>query len=414
MHMIIENIKKITTSKNVRVSADITFNNEHTKNIYFLINKQYESFLMNDASSFLATVLLPCMKKREDIYIKGTVSKTFLSHTKRIMRLMTRWNPSLYPIHIYSETTEDTIPTARYNGSFFSGGVDSFYTFTKYKKRSKNSITYFLLINGFDIELANKTLWNKTVRNVKKISQAEHVLLITIETNLRYIIEPVLEWDWSHGGALGAVALLLRNKFKTIYIPSNVQKNDLFPYGTHPQLDHLWGTKQLHIIHDGVEATRIEKIKLIAVSSTALRYLRVCSQNTRGTYNCGQCFKCLRTMIELKITGLLSQSKTFPHTINLKLVRKMYFPKKHRYSLIAKHYIAELGKQKGNSTLIEALQQSLVDSEKMSPFQKICAYIAYLDKTYNKRRIYMSLFSLTPNQDRNSMYKLLLSVGVIR
>jgi hypothetical protein len=108
--------------------------------------------------------------------------------------------------------------------------------------------------------------------------------------------------------ALGAVALLLSPLFSRVYIPSSHDYSQLVPWGTHPLVDPLWSTDDLEVVHDGCEATRLEKTALIASHDVALRHLWVC---WGGRFNCGDCNKCQRTILALQALGALDRCTTF-------------------------------------------------------------------------------------------------------
>ena len=109
-------------------------------------------------------------------------------------------------------------------------------------------------------------------------------------------------------------------------VPSDLRAIDSFGRGTNTVgLEPCAGRPLEHetttFIHDGTEATRLKKvISQIARSPLALEHLRVCFANEKSAYNCGQCDKCLRTMINLYVAGVLEQSSTFPHHIDPDLV----------------------------------------------------------------------------------------------
>jgi hypothetical protein len=77
------------------------------------------------------------------------------------------------------------------------------------------------------------------------------------------------------------------------------------------------------LVHDGGDTDRVQKTVGVAGSEVALRHLRVCWENRDGTYNCGVCKKCLRTMIALRIAGRLEACETLPHEIDLDAVRAL-------------------------------------------------------------------------------------------
>jgi len=408
--MIIENIKLKKSKRNITLSAAITFTGQKTQVMYFSTERKYKKFVTGDASPFLAAVLIPCMRTGENITIRGSIAQRLLQNIWNIMNLLVLWNPYLHAIAIHADEVKKDSNNPRHVGAFFSAGVDSFYTYLKHKK----SINFLIFVNGFDIELENKSLFRKTLKNISIIARKEKVKVIPVETNVKNITEPVYLWDWIHGGALGAVALFLRNDFKKLFISSNVKKSQLFPYGTHPDLDYLWSSRNLQIVHTGNEADRLEKVLNIAKSDLALSYLHVCSDNSKGTYNCSHCGKCLRTMIQLTAANALQQTSTFKHTIDLKLVRTRYREYAYNYQFDAQSVIDILQKEQREPQLIKALQEGVKKSKKILPLSvRIIKSLANLDQKYNHRRFYMLVFSLNKSRDRNLLFKTFVSLGII-
>ncbi len=235
-----------------------------------------------------------------------------------IMHEVLQWNIGLTPIKIEADALVADAPGPQRSASFFSGGVDSFYTYLKHKTDpvKADRIDCFILVNGFDIDRRNTQLWDRTLKNIKSIATADEVELIVVRSNIQGLVEPTLLWDYAHGGCLAAVGLFLRGAFHQIYIPSTHSVAEQIPWGSNLALDGHWSTGSTTFVHDGTEATRITKvISQIAQSPLALEHLRVCFANERGAYNCGQCDKCLRTMINLYVAGALETSSTFPHHI---------------------------------------------------------------------------------------------------
>jgi hypothetical protein len=236
-----------------------------------------------------------------------------------VMREVLSWNIGLKPIKIKADALVADPLQPRRAASFFSGGVDSFYTYLKNKTDPVQSsrIDSFILVKGFDIEPRNVPLWDSALRNISAIAAADKIELVVVQTNIQGLIDPILSWDYIHGGCLAAVGLFLRGAFRQIYIPSTFSVEEQVPWGSCLALDGHWSTENTTFVHDGVEATRIDKvIWQIAESPLALEHLRVCYENVKGSYNCGHCDKCLRTMISLYVAGALEKSKTFPHVID--------------------------------------------------------------------------------------------------
>ena len=59
---------------------------------------------------------------------------------------------------------------------------------------------------------------------------------------------------------------------------------------------------------DGLDTRRIDKTITIAGWPLAMTNLRVCWENRRGALNCGDCEKCLRTLVGLRLAGIAGTS----------------------------------------------------------------------------------------------------------
>ena len=81
--------------------------------------------------------------------------------------------------------------------------------------------------------------------------------------------------------------------FTEVNIASTYDWDHLFPWGSHPELDPLWSNGKVLLAHDGCEATRLDKTRLVSEHPIALETLRVCYENPDSLYNCGRCRKCL-------------------------------------------------------------------------------------------------------------------------
>lgn len=360
---------------------------------YFTFDKMYKPFLKVDASPFAAALLIPSMRMGEDLIIKGKISKELYDGMHKIMELFLSWNIGLKPIEIIADelVTDTANPTI--TATFFSGGVDSFYTYLKHKKDKKDPVTHLLLVKGYDIDSRNENLWKATLKNIQKVAKAEKAELIVAESNLRTLIDPIFVffWDYYHGGCLAAAALCLRKGIKQVYVPSSLPASEQVPWGTHLDADAYWSTEKIKFSHDGGEASRVDKINWeIAKSPTALKYLRVCYMNEVGAFNCGACEKCLRTMINLYAAGVLDKAKTFPHTIDPKKVAVMKIDKNnqelHRDNLRALiKYGAPKELQDAQRACIASLKN--IDT-KEEPFIKRVAHLIYLDQMYLRGNLY--------------------------
>jgi hypothetical protein len=93
-------------------------------------------------------------------------------------------------------------------------------------------------------------------------------------------------------------------------IAATHRREQAVAWGSHPDLDPLWSTEALEIVHDGTGASRAEKAARLAGEPEAMRHLRVCWQNPDGAYNCGVCRKCVVARVTLDSVGALERCAT--------------------------------------------------------------------------------------------------------
>ena len=350
----------------MRIFSPDTINHGHSIEVEFQIrNKRYKIFFRNNVDgvlsrnleSFLASAILPCMKVGGgQLIAEGEVSHRFISELSTIQDIYCMWDTSLHRTEI-----ENVIPVPRTSsienrvGTFFSGGVDSFYTFLKHQ----DEITDLIFVHGLDIQLNDTILREKTSKKIREVASNFGKNIIEIETNIREILDYYVDWGFlGHGAALTAIGHLLFPKFCRIYIAATHTYADLFPWGSHPVLDHLWSSESLEFIHDGCEATRVKKVSLISRYEIALQSLRVCWKNPNSSYNCGRCEKCLRTMINLKANNALCRCTTFDEELDLRRVSRISVKDENTRAFITEN-LDVLEKFHGDDELKKALRKVL-------------------------------------------------------
>jgi hypothetical protein len=214
---------------------------------------------------------------------------------------------------------------ARRVGLFFSLGVDSFYSLLKDDRDhpgDDKTIDDLLFVRGLDIAVDDPKvdgLFRTSVLNAKRVADLFHKVLLVASTNLRHFTNRFVSWGKTcHGAALASIALALGGGFTEVRIASTYDWDHLVPWGSHPRLDPLWSNGKVLLSHDGCEATRLDKTRLVSQQSIARETLRVCYENPDSLYNCGRCQKCLLTMVELQRCGALERCHTFPKNPRIK------------------------------------------------------------------------------------------------
>lgn len=319
-----------------------------------------------DTTAAVAAALLPAMRRGWAIQTEEPVSARVRAAIPDIEDIIHAWDSSYkkIPLNLLNNSYMASTCDGRRTGVFFSGGMDSFYTFLKNKDR----VDALIFVLGFDIALNNHHLKQKVTTAIRQAAEQFNLPLIEVETNLRGFSDRYTHWSLSHGAALASVALLLGSEMHKIYIPASDSYADLVPCGSHPLLDPLWSTEALQIIHDGCEANRVQKAAIIAQNDVALQTLRVCWKNPDSTYNCGRCEKCLRTMVNLYAVGVLDRCTTF--AVQLEPWRIVWMRVGDDTSIAAywKENLAAV-KQRGSSPVLEAAIQAA--TRKAGPVRRL-------------------------------------------
>ena len=246
-----------------------------------------------------------------------------LENVPMIEAKLSGWWSYLDQIRIAAEKDYRVYPSGRGTGCFFSGGADSFYSVID----NLDEITHLIFVRqGFDIGSHERGLALASFRQLELAAAELGKELIVVHTNVRRMANKYSSWGPRyHGAALATVGLLHAERLASAIVPSShAPRSDetveLHPWGSHPELDHLWSTSYFDIRHHGDDKYRHEKIAAIAKNNVALRYLRVCWENPDQVYNCGVCEKCVRTMVELYAYEALESCATLPNTVDLELL----------------------------------------------------------------------------------------------
>jgi hypothetical protein len=214
----------------------------------------------------------------------------------------------------------------------FSGGVDSFYTLWSHIPQNEPyadyRLTHAIFIQGFDIPLTDELTFTITRKEYALLMRKLGLSLVVAKTNVRHYAQPI-GWEFSHGAALIAVALVLQGGLSRFYTPGprTYRYTDLRPVGLHPVLDHLLSTEALDVIHDGASVDRFNKTAIIAKWPETYDRLRVCWVKPDGLRNCCRCNKCLWTMATLQLFGVLDRYATFPLPLDRSRLRRCFFKK---------------------------------------------------------------------------------------
>ncbi|MFP6872829.1 MAG: hypothetical protein VCA55_04900 [Verrucomicrobiales bacterium] len=248
------------------------------------------------------------------------VSACLLPALQDIQEILSAWNEELSIIEVRAEPMSDHVSKVAdaHTATFFSGGVDSFYTLSTHLEEIEHAV----FVHGFDIPMGNVELREEVSFNLQSAANALGVNLIEVESNIRDFSDRFCHWG-SHycGAALAAVGYAFGGGLDRIFIPATMSLAHFGGFGTHPMLDPKWSSEAITIVHDGIDTRRIDKIR--ALPDVALRHLRVCWENLDGKYNCGRCEKCIRTLANLRALGITDRCSTFDRELDLGALAKL-------------------------------------------------------------------------------------------
>jgi hypothetical protein len=249
------------------------------------------------------------------------VSRRLLDASGAIQQMLAAWDPALLPVEVRARdggAPPVAAATARGTAAFFTGGVDSFYTVLT-RREELDALVY---VHGFDLPLEDEHKRELVSASIQGVAGELGLPLIEIETDLRSVSDDVCGWELIYtSAALASVGHLLASRFDRILIPATHSHRDLHPIGTHPLLDPLYSSERLRFEHvDSVR--RVDKLAYLVESELAMSALRVCFQPDVQALNCGECPKCVRTMVGLRVIGALGRCSTLPGEFSLREMAK--------------------------------------------------------------------------------------------
>jgi len=310
---------------------------EQTGNLRFRLPADYAPAPEAMADAMLPIGLMLSMASNQDLDLVAPVSRKLLSSSGTVQDVFHSWYPKkLQHIQVHA-SARDHSPEQE-DGltlSTFTAGVDAFYTLDKHFAE----ISSLLYVYGFDTPLKDKELRARMSHHLNEAADHAEKTLIEGVCNARRFLNPHMSWSKiSHGATISSFALLLSAHHERFYFPASYSYADLYPWGSHPLVDPLWSTEYLTIIHDGAEASRVEKTRKIAHNRSAQKHLRICFKK-EGNYNCGNCSKCLRTKMALELEGQLSKFETLDHEIDLGELKRLGIRSQSDFIFARENYV---------------------------------------------------------------------------
>ncbi|WP_057833109.1 hypothetical protein [Colwellia sp. TT2012] len=351
------------TGKMQRLCGTVRYDDGFSEDYYFELPDNYNVSL--SGNPWFACLLPLAVTLGEDLTISLPIDPLLLNATDDLIKLWKTWYPQLHNIKIFAETAVAPQQT-KDCATFFSSGVDSYFTTVRHPNAK-----YMLITRGFDMPYSYVDEFDVHCARIAKSAQECGGELIPTATNIRDTRWSRCHWELlGHGPALNAIALLFEQHFGEVFIPSSYEYKILHPWGSHPMVDNLFTTSNVHFIHDGCGYSRTEKIKKLCQYDHVLKNLHVCFRGSDGLGqdqgNCCNCEKCYRTMVVLELLGKLEQATLFnnapltPEKLTLLYGDRIFLEEIYSFAI-----------EMDNTILARAIRQSIKRSNRIDWLKKL-------------------------------------------
>jgi hypothetical protein len=397
----IENLRSGKEGNRARVAATMTWEDcdRPTHEVYFETDEPFAEDLSCNPHAFLVGCVIPAMHYGEErAFIDAEICPELRDGLITAMSLLRHWyyDPGRPLVRIEAGTRSD-LPTPRTPeraGFFFSGGIDSFATLRTnrlgFPLEHPGSIKDGLLVYG--LELDDPESFRPVLDSLSRVAQEFGITLIPVYTNiyLNYRQEDAENhfdfWtDEFEAAAFAAIAHAFSRRLSVITLASSFDIPNLRPHGSHALLDPNYSSSDLRIRHDGIALSRFAKTKLVAEWGMVLQHLRVCNRYKRyqpGRLNCGECEKCVRTMLMLVALGALDQTCSFPtDDVSEELVRTAVRIRDSSYVHYYQELIVPLA-ERGRHDLVRAVERKIAEYHRRQRLTDRNAMIGRLDRQY--------------------------------
>ena len=217
-------------------------------------------------------------------------------------------------------------PVPAREGVFLSGGIDSlelcFHNRESFPADHpaafRDAVHVFgLPYTGPEASPTYRNFFARSRASASAAARAFGLPLTFVRTNLADLErDPGFYAREQFGIAFASIAHLFSCRFTVFSFASQLEiHNGLEPLGSHPFLDPFYRTAALEFRTPGSERTRLDKVRRVAASPELLASLMTCHEAPLedDRFNCGKCEKCLRTMAELWIAGVLDAAPYPPN-----------------------------------------------------------------------------------------------------
>ncbi len=304
----------------VRLCANVRFARGRPKaeTLWIEVPSAFRDALDESGDPWAAALTPLAATLDEPLELEAPVDRSLLAGMHEVMTTWRSWYRTTAIVSVTApEPSHARTPPPRRTMSFFSGGVDSFFSALGGTESdgiaSRGPIDDLVFLEGFDLRLSSRAAIARAKAGANGAAASIGTPVFAVSTNFRETRWDDVDWPLvGNGAVLAAISLALGRGFDRALIPGSIWKGAcvLVPWGSHPLTDGCFSSRALQVRPDGAETDRFEKVASIAAHPAVHRALRVCYRSPDGG-NCSACAKCLLVMSMLEAVGSLDRVETF-------------------------------------------------------------------------------------------------------
>ncbi|WP_103533565.1 hypothetical protein [Streptomyces sp. SM11] len=326
-------VQRTETDGRLELSVEVSHQDGVTTDrLWFRVDPRHVPYVTDTMDPFLLATLFLAMRKGENLHVEGPVSATLLENLEEFQAAWVQWRPERYSVVELSadqEVPDREGPDTRSALQTFSGGVDSAFTTIRHVKkeagRGSLDLTGAVMVHGYDIPLeeldAYRALYTRSVPLLRGVG----VELLPVTTNFRELWHSDLShWEDAFATGMTSVLTLFSGRFQHGVIASSEPYGSLvLPWGSNPMTDWMLSGGRMRMHHDATGIERSDKVAGLArLWPEGADNLRVCWQGEQKDRNCCQCEKCIRTILNFKVSDS-PLPPSFPHDVTPEQIRSL-------------------------------------------------------------------------------------------
>ncbi len=299
---------------------------EVKRTVIFSVPEAYGEYLTTERSdAYVLGLLSFAMRERCDIVCETPMTEELLHQLRtEFLPALHKFEPKLHLPKIQAEVDGTPLACAGKVGTGCSCGVDSL-TAIKHLTESDCPgihLDYLVLHNVGAYSWKGHVLekrYEEGISNIQHFANEYHYKILVTNSNISEAFPQLHEA--THGYTIAFATYMLRKLWKRYYYASagfehqpaislEGHANHAFGYYELFALQ-CFSIPQLRLCSESLVLSRFDKTRELINYEPAHRFLNVCVRNSNR--NCGECFKCKRTLLTLDaLNALDSFSHVFP------------------------------------------------------------------------------------------------------